>query len=332
MRDVASRAGVSLKTVSRVVNSESGVSTELAEKVRTAAQSLDYRHNLAARNLRLAQQGATSFAVLVQDLRNNYSASLLRAIDDVARQHGMVMIAASLDEEAERERDLVANLIKRRVDGLILMPASRDQSYLRADVGAGFEVVFIDRPPRFLAADSVVVDNVAGAELATAHLLRYGHRRIAIVTDDQRIVTAQERLRGYRHALSVAGVEFDPAVVRSARTLADAHREVRLLLNQKTPPTAVFTARNDITQGAVIALQQHGVSEVVALVGFDDFPLADMLAPRVTVVMQDAAEVGRRATDLLIDRLNGCDTAPQRLVLPTQLIARGSGEIRLNHG
>jgi len=328
MHDVAGLAGVSLKTVSRVVNAESGVSDELVGKVRAAAESLDYRHNLAARNLRLSQPGTTSFAVLVQDLSNGYSAELIRAVDDVARQRQSVMIAASLDEEADRERDLVANLINRRVDGLILMPASQDLSYLAADMAAGFKVVVIDRATAGVDTDSVLVDNVTGAALGTGHLLAQGHRRVAVVTDDQRIVTAQERLLGYRQALAAAGMPYDPTLVRSARTAVDAAEQVTKLLNHPDPPTAIFAARNDVTLGAVLALRQAGRSSEVALVGFDDFPLAAVLVPALTVVAQDPAEVGRRAARLLLDRLAGSTAEPQHLVLQTRLITRGSGEIR----
>ena len=328
MRDVASRAGVSLKTVSRVVNNELGVSPLLAERVHAAAQQLDYRHNLAARSLRLSAQGTASFAVLVQDLSNGYSASLLRAVDDLARQQDIVMIAASLDEEAERERDLVANLINRRVDGLILMPASRDQSYLAAEIRAGFKVVIIDRPAGGLDTDSVAVDNYAGARLATSHLVSHGHRRIAVVSDDLRIITAGERRAGYRAALHEAGLEVDDSLARSARTVTDAARAVLDLLAGPHPPTAIFAARNDVSQGAVVALRQAGRSADVALVGFDDFPLAEVLVPAVTVVEQQAAEVGRRAAELLLDRLGGGTGETQHVVLPTRLVVRGSGEIR----
>lgn len=328
MHDVAGLAGVSLKTVSRVVNSEPGVSSELVEKVRAAARTLDYRHNLAARNLRLTQRETTSFAVLVQDLGNGYAATLLRAADDVARRRGVVMVTASLDEEADRERDLVANLINRRVDGLILMPASQDQSYLANDVAAGFTVVMIDRFPQGIDCDSVLVDNVGGAELATRHLLGSGHRRVAIVTDDLRIVTAQQRLRGYQQALTSAGLPHDPALARSARTVTDAAREVSSLLSEPEPPTAIFAARNDISQGAVLALRQHRLSDQVALVGFDDLPLAELLVPGLTVVSQNPAEVGRRAVERLLDRLAGAKGDPHHVVLQTQLITRGSGEIR----
>ena len=328
MRDVARRAGVSLKTVSRVVNTESGVSDELVTRVQAAAQALDYRHNLAARNLRLSQPGTTSFAVLVQDLSNGYSAELLRAVDDVARQRQSVVLVASLDEEADRERDLVANLINRRVDGLILMPASQDLSYLAADMAAGFQVVVIDRAVGGIDTDTVLVDNVTGAAIGTRHLLEQGHRRVAVVTDDQRIVTAQERMLGYRQALCAAGLPYDPALVGSARTVADATEQVTALLSRPDPPTAIFAARNDVSLGAVMALRQSGRSSEVALVGFDDFPLASVLVPALTVVAQDPAEVGRRAAGLLLDRLSGSTTDPQHLVLQTRLIARGSGEIQ----
>lgn len=327
MHDVADQAGVSVKTVSRVVNDEPGVSSLLAGKVRLAMQQLDYRHNLAARNLRRSQHRTASFAVLVQDLGNPYSAALLRAVDDVARRHGAMMISASLDEEEDRERDLVADLINRRVDGLILMPATHDQSYLQTEVRAGFAVVTIDRSPSNFITDSVVVDNVGGAELATTHLLAHGHRRIALITDDQRILTAQQRLQGYRSALQGASVEVDPKLIRATRTVPGAVTAVHELLALTDAPTAIFSARNEITRGVVAGLRQAGASDWMALVGFDDLPTAELLAPAVTVVDQQAGEVGRRAAELLLCRLNGCDSPPKSVVLPTYLIPRGSGEL-----
>ena len=331
MHDVAARAGVSLKTVSRVINAEPGVSPLLADRVESAVRELGYRHNLTASNLRRRSQRTASFAVLVQDLSNSYSAALLRAVDDVARRCEVVMISASLDEEEERERGLVAQLIKRRVDGLILMPATHDQSYLRAEVLAGFAVVTIDRPPSNLAVDSVLVDNLEGARSATAHLLERGHERIALITDDQRIYTAQQRLQGYRAALSDAGVQFDPSLVRTARTAAAASPAMHDLLGLPDPPTAVFSARNDVTRGVVMALREAGASSWMALVGFDDLPMAEVLEPPVTVVEQQTVEVGRRAAELLLQRLAGSEGPVQNVVLPTRLVQRGSGELPPRH-
>lgn len=332
MKDVATRAGVSIKTVSRVVNLESGVSPRLVSRVREAAQQLDYRHNLAARNLRQSRQRTSSFAVLVQDLSNGYSADLIRAVEDVARGHDVAVVSASLDEEEDRERDLVANLIKRRVDGLILMPASHDQSYLAEQIRVGFGVVIVDRPPSNLAADTVMVDNVGGARLATAHLIGYGHHRIAIITDQPRILTAEARLDGYQWALREAGLELDQSLVRTARTRPEGAAAVHALIAQPDPPTAIFSARNTITEGVVAALQQAGLSHRIALVGFDDLPMADLVAPGITVIRHNTFEVGHRAAELLLARLAGSSEAPLTVVVPTTLITRGSGEIRRCEG
>ena len=178
MKDVAALAGVSLKTVSRVVNDEPGVSPDVRDRVTLAVNRLDYRPNLAASNLR---RGARTglIGALVQDVSNSFSASLLRALEDSARRHGVGVLAASLDEGADREQELVHDLVTRRVDGLVIMPASERQDYLVSELRSGTPAVFVDRPPRGVDADSVTVDNLRGGRLAGEHLLAQGHRRIA---------------------------------------------------------------------------------------------------------------------------------------------------------
>src|SRR5215204_3950522 len=148
MRDVAALAGVSLKTVSRVVNRESGVSDDLRERVERAVERLAYTHNLTASNLRRSHGRTGVVGALVQDVSNSFSVGLLRSLEDAARERQCVVLAASIDEEPERERALVADLVARRVDGLILMPSTLEQSYLAAEVRAGLPTVFVDRPPR----------------------------------------------------------------------------------------------------------------------------------------------------------------------------------------
>jgi LacI family transcriptional regulator len=329
MRDVAAAAGVSFKTVSRVVNDEPGVSGPLVDRVHAAVAALGYRHNLAARSLRHSEQRTASMAVLLQDLSNSFSAELMRAIDDVARERDLVVMATSLDEEEERELGLVANLIKRRVDGLIMMPASRDHAYLQREVIAGFHVVLIDRPPINVDVDFVGVDNVGGARQATNHLLQQGHRRIALITDEVRVATARQRLDGYRTALAQAGVAYDGALVRAARSREAAAEAVQELLASANPPTAVFSARNVITEGTALALRRAGLSDRIAMVGFDDLPWADLLSPGITVIKQDALAVGRLAAELLLSRMEGSTDPPRHQVLPVQLIPRGSGEIQV---
>ncbi len=329
MRDVAALAGVSLKTVSRVVNREDGVSGELREKVARAAERLDYRHNLSASNLRRSHGRTGVIGALLQDVSNSFSSSLLRTLEDAARSRNGVVLAASLDEETERERALVADLVSRRVDGLILMPATRDHAHLASDIRAGLPMVFVDRTPRGVEADSVVVDNRHGARDATRHLVRHGHRRIALLADLVTIETAQDRLEGYASALRSAGIKLDPSIVATGLRTPEAGEEaLTRMLNTTSPPTAIFASRNTLSAGAARVLRRLGMSHQVAVVGFDDLPLADLVDPPLTVIRQDVASLGRQAADLLFARIDG-DTSPvQHLVIVPSLVARGSGEIR----
>lgn len=330
MREVAALAGVSIKTVSRVVNGETGVSQQLLAQVTRAVNQLDYRHNLAASNLRRAHGRTGLIGALLQDVSNSFSATLLRALEDAARARGAVVLAASLDEEGERERALVGDLVSRRVDGLVLMPATPRQDYLASELRAGLPTVLVDRAPRGIEVDSVTVDNVAGAREATEHLLAHGHRRIALLADLSTIQTAKRRIEGYTAALSAAGLAPDPAlVVPDLRTVEDAESVTARLLDLSRPPTAVLAMRNVLSIGAIKALRARGLQHQVALVGFDDFPLADLLDPPVTQVRQDVDLIGNHVTRLVFARLDGDRSPAQHIVVPYTLVVRGSGEIRV---
>jgi LacI family transcriptional regulator len=327
IKDVAALAGVSLKTVSRVINREAGVSPAMAERVQRAVVQLDYRHNLAASNLRRGHR-TSSIGVLLHDIGNSFSATLLRAVEDRARPRGIAVFSASLDDEAEREALLATDLVSRRVDGLILMPTSPSQGYLVSDVLAGLAVVAVDRPVKGADVDTVVVDNLEGAAAATRHLAGHGHERIALLTDLTSIWTAAQRYEGYLRGLAASRVPFDAElVVTDVRTSEDATAVVHRLLALADPPTAIFAARNNLGIGAVRALRQLNLADTVALVAFDDFPMADLVTPAITVVQQDITEVGRVAAELLFAQLDGEGGPPQKVVLPTTLVPRGSGEI-----
>ena len=328
MRDVAALAGVSVKTVSRVVNDEPGVSPDVRDRVITAVARLDYRPNLAASNLRRTGARTGLVGALVQDLSNSFSASLLRALEDAARRHGTAVLAASLDEETDREQELVHDLVTRRVDGLVIMPASQSQEYLVSELRTGTPAVFVDRPPRGIDVDSVTVDNVGGARTATEHLLDQGHRRIAALSDLLTIHTAATRLTGFTEAYGGRGLRPDPRlVVSDIRSTDEATAVIHTLLDLDDPPTAVFAARNILASGAVRALAERGLRRDVALVGFDDFPMADLLDPPLTVIRQDVARVGKTVADLLFERIAGNTAPPRHVVLEPTLVVRGSGEI-----
>ncbi|GAB3887387.1 LacI family DNA-binding transcriptional regulator [Terrabacter terrigena] len=329
MKDVAALAGVSLKTVSRVVNRESGVSSAVRERVERAATRLDYSHNVHASNLRRASGRTGTVGALLQDVSNSFSASLLRSLEDVARAQQTAVLAASLDEEEGREIALVRGLVARRVDGLVLMPATSRHEYLAAELRAGLPTVFVDRRPHGVDADSVTVDNVLGSRHAVEHLIAHGHRRIAVLLDLATIQTAEDRLRGYRQAMAAAGIPVDERVeVSDLRTSEAAEHAVHAFYRGGLVPTAIFAGRNDLAIGAVRALRSLGLSHDVAVIGFDDFPLADLLEPALTVVRQNVGQIGAEVGRLLFSRIAGDTSPPRHVVIEPTLVVRGSGEIR----
>jgi LacI family transcriptional regulator len=318
MRDVAVRAGVSLKTVSRVINGEAGVASATATRVGDAIAELGFQRNDLARSLRQGRTSST-LGLVIEDVSNPFYSTIAQAVEAAARERGCMLITASCEEDPEREHELVQALLRRRVDALLLVPASRDHAYLARD---DTPVVFLDRPPVNLDADSVLLDNYGGARAATEHLLAHGHDRIAFVADPDGLYTAAERLAGYRAALAARGVPARDELVRLGVHDADrAQQVVRDLLALADPPTALFTANNRLTVGALKALG----GAPVALVGFDDFELAGLLA--TTVVRHDSHRMGSHAAALAFERLDGVERAPRRVVLPTELVIRGSGEV-----
>jgi LacI family transcriptional regulator len=328
MVDVAALAGVGLKTVSRVVNAEPGVSPELEAKVRQAIEQLNYQRDANASMLRRLGGKTQTIGLVLEDVANPFSSALHRAIEDAARERGVLVFAGSCDEDPDRERELIGSFRERRVDGLIIVPASQNHGYLYEDRRTGTGLVFLDRPAAHLEADSVVSDNRGGAMAATEHLLAYGHRRIGFLGDLLSISTARERLAGYLLALERARVARDDRLIRTDLRDPDAAAAaVAEMLAVPDPPTAVFTGQNLLTIGGVHALRNAGLQRRVALIGFDDVSLADMVDPAISVVAQDPQALGRAAAELLFRRLDGEDGGVVHRVIPVALIARGSGEI-----
>ncbi|HMN29415.1 MAG TPA: LacI family DNA-binding transcriptional regulator [Caldilineaceae bacterium] len=328
MRDVAMRAGVSIKTVSRIINQEPGVSEKLSQRVQQAIRELDYRHNATASNLRRADQRTATIGLLLDDVANPFSSALHRAVEEVARQHNTLVFALSSVDDPKREEEIIYALATRRVDGLITVPVSRDGGGLRYLQRQGQPIVFVDRLATFYEADTVVVDNRSGAAQAVQHLVRHGHSRIAFLGDVSTIWTAAERYLGYVEGLAIEGIRLNPSFVCQGLCGIEAAEQAVLdLFAPERPPTALFTAQNLITIGAIRALQKTALQHKVALIGFDDFLLADLLEPPVSVIAQDPMLLGKSAAELLFARLQGDRQPSQQIVIPTQLIARGSGEI-----
>lgn len=320
MSDVARLAGVSIKTVSRVVNAEPGVHAETAERVLAAIERLGFRRNIGALNLRRGSSTGT-IGLVLEDVANPFYSGITRAAEEVARRHGRQVLTGSSDEDPDRERELSLEFCARRVDGLIVIPAGTRHGYLVPEIASGTPVVFVDRPPGDVVADTVLVDNVAGAATAVAHLAAHGHTRIAFLGDAPAIFTATERLTGFREGCTRAGIPFDERMV----AMGPHTRDTVAAALTRTGATAVITGNNRITVLTLRVLA--GAATRPALVGFDDLELADLLDPPVTVVSLDPADLGKAAAELLFARLDGDREPPRRIVLPVRLTPRGSGEV-----
>jgi LacI family transcriptional regulator len=322
LTQVAALAGVSLKTASRALNSEPNVAPATGRRVRDAADLLGYRLNGIARELR---RGATSALVglISGDLKNPFYSAVASGIERELRQHGLQLITANNDEDAELERALVDAFLERRVRALLVVPSGDRHDYLAVEGNRGVPFVFLDRPPDGLEADAVVIDNAGGARAAAEHLLAGGHRRIALVADLARMAPQRGRIDGFVSAMAAAGnTEWEPYLRTDVHDVVRAERTVRDLVALDAPPTALLTANNRLTTGALRALREHPAPP--ALVGFDDFDLADVIG--TTVVAHDAVAMGREAARLAHRRISGDRSAARTVVIPTSLIARGSGE------
>ena len=245
-------------------------------------------------------------------------------MESLAAQHNMTMVLGNTAEDPGRERELVDNLVSRRVSGVIVVPAGSDHSHLRPSVLDGMPVVLAARPPSGAELDCVLVDDFGGAVAATRVLTEAGHRRIGFLGPFPDLWTSAERFRGFSTALAEAGLAADERNVRfGLRDVSAAEHAAEELLHLPDPPTALFTANNRNTIGAVRAIT--GTRPGTALAGFDDFELADMLGLPLTVAAYDPAEIGMQAARLLIDRIAhpDNDTPPQRIVVPTTLTHYG---------
>jgi LacI family transcriptional regulator len=326
MRDVAGTAGVSVKTVSRVVNGERGVRADTAARVDDAIGRLGFTRNDLASSLRRGRAGA--LGLVIEDVANPFYSAIARTVEDAAQARGHLLITGSCEEDSSRERQLALRLLRRLVDALLIVPAGTEHRYLLPDLAAGVPIVFLDRPPGDIEADTVLLDNLGGTRMGVEHLLGQGHERIGFVGDAPHLYTAAERLAGYRAALADAGRSPRDELLRTgSHDAPHAERAVRELLELPPDrrPTALFTSNNRNTVGALRALR--AAPHPIAIVGFDDFELADMLPTPVTVVRHAPEEMGRIAAELAYARLDDGARPPQRRTIGLELVIRGSGEV-----
>ncbi len=304
MKDVASRAGVALKTVSRVVNREPGVTPETTRRVLGAIEDLGFRRNESARLLRTGHTATLGY--IADTWADPDHAAVYRGLEQVAREHAYLLYSGSTDSDGEREERLALAMCARRVDGLIISPTPGSHDYLVSEIEAGVATVFVLRPPELVRADAVLPDERGGARVAIAHLVSLGHRRIGFLGEPTGH-RSQALRAGYAEAMTTAGLAVDPSwLTLDAARLAQAD------------VTAVFCADKEQTRAALRALGHREV----AVVAFGDIDFADLLSPPVSVVSYNPELIGRTAAELLLRRLAGEQSPPRRVEVPVTLIAR----------
>ncbi|WUH89708.1 LacI family transcriptional regulator [Streptomyces sp. NBC_00433] len=326
LSDVAHEVGVSAKTVSRVLNGDGPTSAKTREKVMEVVARLGFQPNLMARNIRRGSPDST-IGLVVPDMGNPFFGTVAGGIEDAVRERGLTLLMGSSAEDPAQERALIETFLSRRVSALVVVPSVGAHHDYLGGTSSGPPVVFLDRPGSGPASDRVVSSNRAGAQEGTAHLLAVGHRRIGFIGDlPAGLYTRRERLAGYRAALAGAGVPYDRHLVVSGHDQDASAAATERLLDLAEPPTALLAGNNFTAMGAVTALARRRRKDI-ALVAFDDLPLAEILEPPLTVIAQDPAALGAAAARTVLARLDGDRTRPRAEVVPTRLVLRGSGEL-----
>jgi LacI family transcriptional regulator len=311
--------------VSRVINDEANVSPQTRERVQRAVMALNFKPNQGAGALRRGDRKTLTLGLLLDAVDNPFSALINRAVETVAYRRDTAVLAASSDNDPDRERVMVDAFTRRRVDGLILSPITEDQGYLRIEREQGTPLVFVDRPPTGLLADAVITNNYEATIEAARHLINQGHRRIAHLGNESEASTARQC--GFTKAMTEAGLAESSLQRDGLRSDQEIDAAVRGLMQLDTPPTALFTSHYLVTLGAIRALHDLRLERRVALIGFDDIVLADLVRPAITVMAPDPNRLGTIAAERVFARLDGDTSSVQTIVVAAQLIARGSGEI-----
>jgi len=329
INDVARRAGVSAATVSRVMNDTKPVSPELRQRVLRVMDEMDYRPNLLAGSLR--RRVTHTIGLIVPDTTNPFFGELAKSIEDVGFQNGYNVILCNSDYSLERERSYIMVLKAKQVDGLIFIPGSSRTDHM-SDLLESWQgnVVTADRLTPELKADSVVADNRAGGHMAALHLLGLGHRCIGYIERPEHLAHIEDRLTGFREILHQWNVEVpNELCVRGGFRLEDGVRAGRALLTLPNRPTAVFAYNDIMAIGALQAAKELHVRvpDDLAIVGFDDIPMASYLTPALTTIRLPKYRIGALAAEILLGRVRGEIEGPQRReVLEVELIVRGSSD------
>ncbi len=327
MRQIAERAEVSIGTVSHVVNDTAKVREKLRQRVLDAIRSLGYQPSQLARGLRRNQTNIV--VMIIPDITNPFFPAVVRGVEDVAYKHSFRLVLCNTDNDPGKETYYLNELRSYRPAGWLVIPAADSEMtvQLRSAAASGTPVVCIDRQPPGWKGDVVLVANEAGAHCATQHLLRMGHRQLAVITGPLHLTNAVERLNGFKRALAEAKVQIEPEYIQEARfNRQSGYQAATRLLRMLPRPTAIFACNDLMAMGVLHAARELGLHcpEDISIVGFDDLDFAEFTAPALTSVHQPGYQLGTTAARLLVGRIDGSEEASQKIALPSELKIRQS--------
>ncbi len=327
MKEIARMAGVSLGTVSHVLNDSAGVREPLRRRVLQAVQAAGYQPSQLARGLRRVK--TNMIGMIIPDITNPFFPAVVRGAEDVAFSNGYRLILCNTDNDHSKELVHLNELRTYLPAGLIVIPSNfsdltaQAESYRRAGTG----VVCIDRLPKRWNGDSVTADNERGAHTATQWLIQLGHTQLAAISGPLHLTNAQERLNGFKSAVREAGLHLTPEYVQETTfDKQGGHSKTQVLLRLIPRPTAIFAGNDMIAMGALLAIREAGLRcpEDVSLMGFDDLDLAENTNPSLSSVSQSGYQLGTTAARILLDRLEGDQGPAKHIVLETSLKLRHS--------
>ncbi|MFP3126389.1 LacI family transcriptional regulator [Ectobacillus funiculus] len=321
--DVAEKAGVSISTVSKVLNETGSIAEKTRQKVRETMRDLNYQPSVAASVKKRIQ----TIGLLIPSIANPFMAEVARSIEDHVKKFGFSLMVCSTDNNLENEIEYISILKQKYVDGIIIATGLKNHKVIRELMNAELPVVLLSRDIPSLAIDTVLVDDFLGGYEATQYLMGLGHRKIAMVTESMNLSVVRARVQGYRQALEEAGLEYDENLVLLNNSTFDAGKHAtQELLDVSEPPTAIFASTEFLAIGAVKSARELGlhVPEDLSIVGFDDTILATVCDPPLTTIAQPIQEMGKRVVELLVDEIERPKEIKQRIVLSPKLVVRES--------
>jgi LacI family transcriptional regulator len=325
IKDVAKLAGVHPSTVSRVINNDSRISEKTKNKVIYVVNKLGYTPNAIARGLKTKR--TNTIGMLIPDMTNPFFAYLARGVEDAASENGFNIILCNSDEKLEKERTYLKILKEKRVDGLILSSVHiKDKSIFRLEK-IKYPYILVSRDIAGLDKNCIIVNDIAGGTMATEHLIKLGHRRIAHITGPLKVKSAINRLEGYRIALKKNHIEYKEELVEEGDfRIAGGYKAMKKLLKLSELPTAIFAANDLVAMGAMQAIQQkkYHIPEDFCIIGFDDIKLASFVYPTLSTIRQPMLEMGALAVKILLRIIRGGEFNQKKVVLKPKLIIRES--------